>query len=264
MSDASTLFIPPGLTCDLGSHRSTGFTNLGAGTDQQWWVCAECGRPTTAWLQSQGDDMLNFLRGGPLDGSAYATSTLLDRSQGHIPIEEYRWTPEVAISQTTHATARVWVHESIKINDSTYGPVVKPGAPTAAPTGYAGSKIKSQEDTMATKAAAPADTTTAAPTAAEKRAAASAEKKAAAETAKAEKAAAKAAAAPTATGDTALLARRVAGGFSRKQAADAAGMTTAQIWRVEQGKGKTSNEEIAAVAAGLDKLEAFRAAAPSA
>ena len=67
--------------------------------------------------------MLNFFRGGPLDGNAYTTSTLLRRDQGPLPIEDYHWTPEVIVSEKTGASARVWTHKTLP------APQLAPGQP---------------------------------------------------------------------------------------------------------------------------------------
>jgi DNA-binding XRE family transcriptional regulator len=54
--------------------------------------------------------MLNFFRGGPIDGYAYDTSTLL---QYQDLVLEYRWVPKVIISKKNDDTARVWLHDSL-------------------------------------------------------------------------------------------------------------------------------------------------------
>jgi hypothetical protein len=87
------------------------FVNLGGRLDgERFWVHALCRKPREGWLRSLGDAMLNYFRGGDLDGRAYATSTLLDHQE---LMEGYRWTSEVIVSKITNATARVWRHESI-------------------------------------------------------------------------------------------------------------------------------------------------------
>lgn len=55
--------------------------------------------------------MLNYFRGGPLDGYAYATSTLLERQD---LMEGYRWVPKVIVSKKNDDTARVWLHETLR------------------------------------------------------------------------------------------------------------------------------------------------------
>lgn len=94
---------------DEAGHASSGFSNLGAGTPHQWWVCGMCHRPKKYWVQSQGDAVLNFFRGGPLDGLAYKTSDLLTPAASSLHVNEYDWTPETITSEKTGATARVWV-----------------------------------------------------------------------------------------------------------------------------------------------------------
>ena len=97
-------------TCTLDRQ---GWSNAGAGTEHEWWVHPTCGRPGRMWLESQGDEMLNFFRGGPMDGTAYKTTDLLTHEALALPVIEYKWTPEVIVSETTGASARVWVHHAI-------------------------------------------------------------------------------------------------------------------------------------------------------
>lgn len=98
------------IVCENGNHASAGFSNLGVGTPQQWWVCGECQKPKKYWLQAQGDIVLNFFRGGHLDGLAYKTSDLLAKESLPLRVHEYDWTPEVITSEKTGAQARVWVY----------------------------------------------------------------------------------------------------------------------------------------------------------
>ena len=195
------------LVCECGGPQ--GFTNLGHGTDAQWWVHAECGKPTKPWLASQGDDMLNFFRGGPLDGSAYATSTLLDNTQGGLgftaQLASYKWTPEVIVSDKTGMSARVWVHESLPAAKKTAS--ARP-APSPAAAGPSGPVLNQEGAEMAKKEMSYED-------------------------------------------------RRKAGGFSRNQVAEASGLSVSVVYRVEKGESKkTTEEEVAALVAGLEKLEA--------
>ena len=57
--------------------------------------------------------MLNYFRGGPHDGAAYQTSTLLDATQGRVSITEYKWTPEIIVSEKTGSSARVWLWKQL-------------------------------------------------------------------------------------------------------------------------------------------------------
>ena len=50
--------------------------------------------------------------------------------------------------------------------------------------------------------------------------------------------------------------RRKAGGFSRNQVAEAAGLTVAKVYRIEKASARTTEEETAQLVAALDKLEA--------
>jgi hypothetical protein len=54
--------------------------------------------------------MLNFFRGGPIDGFAYATSTLLARQD---LMEGYRWISKVIVSKKNDDTARVWLYQDL-------------------------------------------------------------------------------------------------------------------------------------------------------
>ena len=91
------------------THPDARYVNKGD-IDHRWWVCIECGKPDEAWFRSLGDKMLMFFRGGPIDGYAYAMSTLLERQD---LMEGYRWTPKVIVSKKNNDTARVWLHESL-------------------------------------------------------------------------------------------------------------------------------------------------------
>jgi hypothetical protein len=78
--------------------------------DALWWVHAICGKPIEAWLRARGDQMLLFFRGGPMDGYAYAMSTVLEHPE---LVEGYRWIPKMIVSKKNDDTARVWLHESL-------------------------------------------------------------------------------------------------------------------------------------------------------
>ena len=95
----------------LCPHPDTLAINL-RGNDlegERWWVCSVCGKPREEWLRSLGDVMLNYFKGGDLDGRAYATSTLLDHQY---LMEGYNWSPDVMISdKVPGATARVWLYQ---------------------------------------------------------------------------------------------------------------------------------------------------------
>ena len=97
----------PSLVCTC--KESAPMINLGD-VDHRWWVHIICGRPDEYWLRSLGDTMLNFFRGGPIDGYAYPTSTLFRRQD---LMAGYRWVPKVIISKKNDDTARVWLHESL-------------------------------------------------------------------------------------------------------------------------------------------------------
>lgn len=48
---ATNLPCPRAESCTCSSMRRSGFTNVGD-AEREWWVCPECGRPTTAWLEA--------------------------------------------------------------------------------------------------------------------------------------------------------------------------------------------------------------------
>jgi len=200
-----------------------GFTNMGHGLTTQWWVHGACGRPTEPWVRAQGEDVLNYFRGGPWDGTAYTTSALLEGSDPErvrwvAAINEYVWTPEVIISEKTGASARVWIHKSLPQNVEV--PLHKQApAPTPAANGTATAATSSQEGatTMAKKTVPP----------------------------------------PPSTDN--LEDRRKAGGFSRAQVAEAAGITVSKVYRIEKGGARTTEEETAAVTAALASLESANA-----
>lgn len=157
--------------------------------------------------------MLNFFRGGPLDGLAYTTSTLLDTSsesstQWAKQLLDYTWTPEVILSPTTGASARVWVHASIPCVPERVPPKSSAvtGSPSPAPT-KKGNNVAKKDDAVLTP----------------------------------------------------LEERRKAGGFSRNQVAQQAGITVSKVYRIEKGGQRTTEEEIAAVTTALDELEAANA-----
>lgn len=159
--------------------------------------------------------MLNFFRGGPLDGTAYTTSTLLDGSQGGpgwtAQLAEYKWTPEVVVSEKTGASARVWVHHTLAPAD----PMPQPAVSTQAAAGPSSAAPSEEGATMAKK------------------------------------------------NEQTLEDRRKAGGFSRNQVAEASGLTVSKVYRIEKGGARTTEEEVATLTAGLEKLEASAAADPA-
>jgi hypothetical protein len=170
-----------------------GATNLGVGTDIQWWVCVKCKRPTRAWLGGQ-EPMLNLFLGGPLDGSAYETETLITHA---VDIKNYVWTPDTRVSTSTGATARVWLHKDVT-QDSVGG-----HPSTEMHTG------ESSEQEHNTTGGMPIMSDS-------------------------------------------LLERRKALKLSRSVVASKAGVTVAQLARIEAGGKKNSQEEISSVSAALD------------
>ena len=208
-----------------------GWTNLGSGTDQEWWVHATCGRPSRKWLEGTQLDVLNFFRGGPLDGYAYETTTLIEEAGAGIPITEYVWTPELITSQTTGKQARVWAHKTTvgaaQAGAVNHGPVV-PAAP-AEPQDV--SSQPAADDSTIVTPGEPVEDSTGGTEMAAKKAAATAN----------------------------LEDRRKELGFSRAQVAEASGLTQAKVYRIEKGTGKTTDEERAQVSAALDQLAAAAA-----
>lgn len=202
------------------TRAEAGFTNIGPPT-YEWWVCAHCRKPTAAWLLAQGETVLNYFRGGPADSLAYETKfLLLDPAAKDVPVQQYKWTPEIIVSAKTGAEARVWAYigESAAAQDA------------AAVQDIGGSSadedVTGGHDDMTAK--------------------------------KAPAAAKPAAAKPAKTDDAAgpLLERRTTGKFSRAQVAEAAGITVAQVYRIEKGGSRTTDEETANVTSALESLEA--------
>lgn len=56
------------------------------------------------------DKLLNYFRGGPINGHAYSTKQCYAMSNTgiRVPIENYRWTKEIVTSEKTGVSARVW------------------------------------------------------------------------------------------------------------------------------------------------------------
>lgn len=84
------------------------------------FVCVRCNVPQPGY-EVTASGGLTFFRGGPLDGKAYETASLLDpTTAAELPVHEYRWTAEKITSQLTGQTARVWLWK---------GPDAAPAAP---------------------------------------------------------------------------------------------------------------------------------------
>jgi len=110
-----------------------GYTLVG-----DWWVCATCGLPAKGYAASKVRLMINtteneedmglvYFEGGPLDGHAYETSTLLGTSGLALPVMEYLWTSEKKTSAATNAVAQVWRHNTLA--SASARPVVPPAPP---------------------------------------------------------------------------------------------------------------------------------------
>ena len=101
--------------CDEIGHTKDGYTNLGT-AEAQWWVCGACKRPTKDLMRwkAKNDMLLNFFRGGPLNGLAYKTSDLLLPNAIVLRVDLYDWTPETITSEKTGKQARVWVYNEEK------------------------------------------------------------------------------------------------------------------------------------------------------
>jgi hypothetical protein len=65
-------------------------------------------------MQDEGNEVgLILFVGGPLDGTAYETKSLLGTEALNIPVMEYKWTSEKRKSEKTDAVAQVWKHFSL-------------------------------------------------------------------------------------------------------------------------------------------------------
>jgi hypothetical protein len=135
------------LVCADNCGQRSGYTNLGD-KENPWWVAAKCKRPTLLWLKVQGDTVVNIFSGGPLDGLAYTTSTLLREVEFHSLITQYRWTPETKVSSVTGRKARVWRHSLLTEPDT-----VTQGS-TTSPTG--GTITMTEQTTQESQATEPA------------------------------------------------------------------------------------------------------------
>jgi len=56
---------------------------------------------------------LIYFEGGPLDGTAYETKTLLGLESLNLPVIEYVWTSEKKTSEATGAVAALWRHRDL-------------------------------------------------------------------------------------------------------------------------------------------------------
>jgi hypothetical protein len=95
------------IACKCNSIRTRGFKNVNG-----WWVCNKCELPTTLYLiamTEKGFSMgLVYFEGGPLDGRAYESKSLLG-GQGLLPeVGEYNWTSDKKVSGETGAVAQIW------------------------------------------------------------------------------------------------------------------------------------------------------------
>lgn len=102
-----------------GCSGRRGFTNISTDPDIQWWVCGKCLKPTEGWFKSQGDDVLNMFRGGPLDGYVYTSTTLLSDNRLINLVLGYQFGNEVVTSVTTGKTARVWSFDKVPLAATT-------------------------------------------------------------------------------------------------------------------------------------------------
>lgn len=241
------------ITCPggCGGRKRRGFTNRGT-LQNPWWVCAFCLKPTERWFLSLGDDVLNFFRGGPVDGYVTTTKFLLSTEGLRVPVALYSWTHELITSPTTGKVARVWVYHSMTGPDT----VVTTATPTTSSsqsTGVSAMSVESQE----TQVPWPVDPATGLPV--DPNALPAAPAPAAEESAPAP---APAVAPVTAPDVSDLRPRRDAIKASRDLVAkevtsDGQGeFTVAKLWRVENPTAKrTSPAEVARVRAALDRLE---------
>jgi transcriptional regulator with XRE-family HTH domain len=244
VSDTRVIF------CTHGGAGKDGFTNLGNGPlEEQWWVHAnkDCMKPTQAWLMGHASDMLNYFRGGPIDGAAYDTQTLVSTAATVLPVAEYHWTPEVITSQATGASARVWAYGPTPVPTELEAPVIapkpEPERPAAVPETGPSVTLPSQDTTSPMVwPDVPADIEAALPDGPVSEQYMSPEE---------DDVAGSATVTPEEAGPQ-LLEERTESKFSRKAVADAAGVTTAVLWRVEQGRGKA--EEITAITKALKEL----------
>lgn len=166
--------------------------------------------------------MLNFFRGGHLDGQAYETAQLLTYEAVALRLEDYRWTYETKTSPTTGRKARVWEHKA-SFPDSTAAKYNGPEAIAARATNPPVPPVLAQPEQESTNMA---------------------------------------------RGKKTVTERRTALGLGRDKLASRAGITTSQLWRVEQndagGEYKLKEGTLESVTKALDELEAEAKAAAAA
>jgi DNA-binding transcriptional regulator YiaG len=203
------------LTCP-GCGGKKGYTNRGDSLNP-WWACAQCGKPTEPWFAASGGDMLNFFRGGPLEGLVYDATTILNDARLLPFLTSYEWTPEL-VTGSTGRVARVWLH-----NNTISGTVNStPSHGNTAPENRSKTMAKNEATTDETVAAAPVEVEVA---------------------------------------DTeGLEAARNELKISRAKLAEAAGLTVAQVWRIEKGGKRTTVEEATKL---RDVLAQLKAAVPT-
>jgi hypothetical protein len=245
------------ITCHCG--KRIGFTCV-----QGWWVCRKCKLPTELYLTAmteKGFSMgLVYFEGGPLDGQAYESKSLLG-GQGLMPeVGQYNWTPDKKTSSSTGAVAQIWRWKHAE------GGAATP-TPSTADEGEVVAAIQSANgiEPMASPPQPDAITTEVAPAGTVPAAASNGNGRVpeTASTAARPRAQTRA---PTATGpipdgqDGPTLRRRreaLSPKVNRVAFAEMLGFSAARVDRVERelGKGKPMLEERTAMASKLDELE---------
>lgn len=139
------------VSCTCGGRAGYTYVN-------GWWVCAICRLPRRMYLEGVingtvpigRDEIMGliYFEGGPLDGSAYETKTLLGLEAINLPVLEYVWTSETKVSERTGAKAQVWRHQD-QINGAH---PVNPPVPQPVPTGAALQEAQSAVQAYANEA----------------------------------------------------------------------------------------------------------------
>lgn len=92
---------------------------------------------------------LIYFQGGPLDGHAYETATLLGQESLSLPVNQYVWTSEKKKSERTGMVAQVWKHQDLVPGAETtqsngHAAVAPPGSPAQQPVTEVGSATATQ------------------------------------------------------------------------------------------------------------------------
>lgn len=161
--------------------------------------------------------MLNMFRGGPVDGVVYSTAMLLSPEGLRVPIHQYMWTPQ-EVRSADGRVAQVWVY--------TQGQMPGNVAPVAIPATQPKSSTRNGVRRMSENVAEQTEAVEPTP-------------------------------APEPVNTSDLRPMREALKASRPVVAKEAGITVAQLYRIETGGTRTTAEEADKVRSALQRLQQF-------